>query len=163
MTSDIKKRFLFTVASIIVFIETIIVDLIYMGDKRVIFFLFICIVPFSWLMFAILKSKSIKDNPLIITKPFSSFRGIDKPEEDSLFWSIIIFQIALFFHCIISIAKPDIDTKILSISVLLSWFTIGAFTLLCIKSFRRWKKSKNLQDLLFDWPFKNKSLPNKLE
>jgi len=96
MTSDIKKRFLFTVASIIVFIETIIVDLIYMGDKRVIFFLFICIFPFSWLMFAILKSKSIKDNPLIITKPFSSFRGIDKPEEDSLFWSIIIFQIALF-------------------------------------------------------------------
>jgi hypothetical protein len=163
MTSDIKKRFLFTVASIIVFIETIIVDLIYMGDKRVVIFLLISIVPFSWLTFAILKSKSIKDNPLIITKPFSCFRGIDKPEEDSLFWSIIIFQMALFFHCIISIAKPDIDTKILSISVLLSWFTIGAFTLLCIKSFRRWKKSKNLQDLLFDWPFKNKSLPNKLE
>lgn len=162
MTSNIKKRFLFTVASIIVFIETIIVDLIYMGDKRVVIFLLISIVPFSWLMFAILKSKSIKDNPLIITKPFS-FRGIDKPEEDSLFWSIIIFQIALFFHCIISIAKPDIDTKILFISVLLSWFTIGAFTLLCIKSFRRWKKSKKLQDLLFDWPFKNKSLPNKLE
>ena len=162
MTSDIKKRFLFTVASIIVFIETIIVDLIYMGDKRVVIFLLISIVPFSWLTFAILKSKSIKDNPLIITKPFS-FRGIDKPEEDTLFWSIIIFQIALFFHCIISIAKPDIDTKILSISVLLSWFTIGAFTLLCIKSFRRWKKSKNLQDLLFDWPFKNSSLPNKLE
>ena len=162
MTSDIKKRFLFTVASIIVFIETIIVDLIYMGDKRVVIFLLISIVPFSWLMFAILKSKAIKNNPLIITKPFS-FRGIDKPEEDSLFWSIIIFQIALFFHCIVSIAQLDIDTKILPVSVLLSWFTFGAFILLCIKAFKRWKRTKNPQDLLFDWPFKNKLLPNKLE
>lgn len=82
MTSDIKKRFLFTVASIIVFIETIIVDLIYMGDKRVVIFLLISIVPFSWLTFAILKSKAIKNNPLIITQPFH-FRGTDKPEESS--------------------------------------------------------------------------------
>ena len=168
---NINKNIFFTFVSILIMIEMFVFDLIYMGDKRVIIFKIIGFFFMAWLVDVVCKGikKRAKDNSdsgnffkLFIasidyngahTNLTEKNSNNEKTFTEKTFTSFCaIYLFSLLICSIIHFAEPNLGEKIFSLNMVCSWL-VGFFFLLCARSFNRWRKTKNLNDLFFRWPF----------
>ena len=169
-----NKNIFFTFVSFLVMIEMFVFDLIYMGDKRVIIFKIIGTFVMAWLVDVVYKgiTKRARDNSdtgnifklLIVSINYNGVRtnltgknsNNEKTFTEKTFASFCaIYLFSLLICSIIHFAEPNLGEKIFSLNMICSWL-VGFFFLLCARSFKRWRKTRDPKDLFFRWPYKQK-------
>ena len=169
-----NKNIFFTFVSFLVMIEMFVFDLIYIGDKRVIIFKIIGTFVMAWLVDVVCKGikKRAGDNSdsgnffkLFIAS--INYNGVrtnltgknsnnEKTFTEKTFASFCaIYLFSLLICSIIHFAEPNLGEKIFSLNMICSWL-VGFFFLLCARSFKRWRKTRDPKDLFFRWPYKQK-------
>ncbi len=166
-----NKNIFFTFVSFLVMIEMFIFDLIYMGDKRVILFKIIGTFVMAWFVDVVYRGikKRAADNSdsgnifklFIVSIDYNGAHTNlteknpinEKTFTEKTFASFCaIYLCSLLICSIIHFAKTDLGEKIFSLNMVCSWL-VGFFLLLCARSFKRWRKTRDPKDLFFRWPY----------
>ena len=141
------KRFIFTIVSSLIMLEMLLVDFIFMGDKGAFLFKFFAVTFISWIWLGISK--------FIMVNVKKDFKKIDILAEEIVFFLILSYLALLVIYLICFFQNDDFVKRIASLTMSCSIIE-GMNVLLCIKSYKRWKKTKNKYDLLLLWPFEKK-------
>ena len=133
----------------LVMIEMFVVDFMFMGDKRVIVFKLIGVAFISWLWLVLTKN--------MIKKMKSNFDKADAFTEKVFFGTTSLYLFVLIIFFVRFIQNPNFINYWGLLNSSFSWLE-GFFIVCCVKSFKRWKKTKNYSDLFFLWPLIGKKM-----
>ena len=169
---NINKNIFFTFISILIMIEMFVFDLIYMGDKRVIIFKIIGFLAMAWFIDVVYKGikNRARENTdtgnffklFIVSTKYDGMRinlTGDNPNDEKIYtektfaFLSVLYLFSLLICCIIHFAKPNLGEKIFDLNMVCS-LLVGFFLLLCTRSFKRWRKTRDPKDLFFRWPYK---------